>query len=119
MMKKTEVFEDSAKKLLGALSGEVDEKLTRSKYWPQTPRKLAGDLRRLAPALRKLGITIDFDRRALTMARTRLIRIEAVRSRVMNRPNVQSSTMGRNRPGILGRFPNRPTIVQPNALNFK
>jgi len=24
MMKKTEVFEDSAKKLLGALSGEVD-----------------------------------------------------------------------------------------------
>jgi hypothetical protein len=68
-------YDDSAKNLLGALSLHVDDRISRSKYWPKTPRKLAGDLRRLAPALRKWGLTVDFYKQA-GGSRQRRIRIE-------------------------------------------
>jgi hypothetical protein len=55
-------FEGSATDLLAQLSGHVDEKVTRRKDWPTSPRALSGELRRLAPSLRRIGISIDRER---------------------------------------------------------
>lgn len=41
-------------------SHHSDEKTRGRKDWPKSPRKLSGDLRRLAPSLRKLGIDVTF-----------------------------------------------------------
>jgi hypothetical protein len=39
-------------------------------YWPQTPRLLSGQLRRIAPLLRKSGLTAEFRRTGKTGERT-------------------------------------------------
>lgn len=45
---------------LGELAGET---ATRQKSWPKSARACSGELRRLAPALRRaLGVDVDFDR---------------------------------------------------------
>ena len=63
----------TASDLLGALAEAVGERIAKSKTWPDTPRALAGRLRRAAAFLRKIGIEISFDREG--RARTRTIRI--------------------------------------------
>jgi hypothetical protein len=47
--------------------------VAKSKTWPDSPRALAGRLRRAATFLRKVGIDIGFEREG--RARTRIIRI--------------------------------------------
>ena len=49
------------------------ERVAKSKTWPDSPRALAGRLRRAATFLRKIGIEIGFEREG--RARTRIIRI--------------------------------------------
>ena len=57
---------------LGSMCGE--EK--RPKYWPETPRKLSADMKRIAPALRERGIGCTVSgpghqsRREITLSRT-------------------------------------------------
>ncbi len=63
----------TASELLGALAEMAGERLAKSKTWPETPRALAGRLRRAATFLRKVGIEIGFEREG--RARTRVIRI--------------------------------------------
>ena len=63
----------TASDLLGALSEIVGERIARSKTWPDSPRALAGRLRRAATFLRKIGIEISFCREG--RARTRTINI--------------------------------------------
>lgn len=63
----------TASELLGALAEMAGERLAKSKTWPDSPRALAGRLRRAATFLRKIGIEIDFEREG--RARTRIIRI--------------------------------------------
>lgn len=65
----------TASELLGALAEMAGERLAKSKTWPDSPRALAGRLRRAATFLRKIGIGIGFEREG--RARTRLIRIAA------------------------------------------
>jgi hypothetical protein len=72
MAKQTE-WTGTASKLLGALAGVVDERVANSKTWPDTPRGLAGRLRRAATFLRKIGIEISFTKEG--RARTRIIHI--------------------------------------------
>jgi hypothetical protein len=55
-----------------------DERTRKRKEWPQSPRKLSGDLRRLAPNLRRAGISASFDYREPGGQRRRLIRLERV-----------------------------------------
>ena len=62
--------------LLGALAEVAGDKVTKAKTWPDSPRALSGRLRRAAPFLRKVGVTIDFDREKKA-ARTRIITITA------------------------------------------
>jgi hypothetical protein len=52
-------FTGTAAMLLDALATVAGESLVRSAVWPRTPRAVAGELRRLAPALRAVGITVQ------------------------------------------------------------
>jgi hypothetical protein len=63
----------TASDLLGALAEAAGERVAKAKTWPDSPRALAGRLRRAATFLRKIGIEIGFDREG--RARTRIIRI--------------------------------------------
>jgi hypothetical protein len=63
----------TASDLLGALAEMAGERVAKAKTWPDSPRALAGRLRRAATCLRKIGIDIGFNREG--RARTRMIRI--------------------------------------------
>ena len=67
------VWTGTASDLLGALAEVVGERVAKSKTWPDSPRALAGRLRRAATFLRKIGIEIGFGREG--RARTRTINI--------------------------------------------
>ena len=67
------VWTGTASDLLGALAEMAGERVAKSKTWPDSPRALAGRLRRAATFLRKIGIEIGFEREG--RARTRTIRI--------------------------------------------
>ena len=43
--------------LLAALTGQISEREAKAPGWPKTPRKLSNELIRLAPVLRRLGIS--------------------------------------------------------------
>ena len=68
----TEVQIHSPTEWLELLKSEADEGTKRQRSWPTSPRKLSGDLRRLAPVLRRAGIAIDF-KRWTTEHRARLV----------------------------------------------
>ena len=63
----------TASELLGALAELAGERVAKAKTWPDSPRALAGRLRRAATFLRKIGIVVGFEREG--RARTRIIRI--------------------------------------------
>ncbi len=51
----------TANELLHTLGdGYADERTRKDKNWPTTARKLTGELRRLAPNLRRLGVEVKF-----------------------------------------------------------
>jgi hypothetical protein len=74
-----EMFLGSDALALGPFTGTIayleEERVAKSKTWPDSPRALAGRLRRAAPFLRKIGIEISFGREG--RARTRTIHIAA------------------------------------------
>ena len=73
LMQERTVWTGTASDLLGALAPMAVEGFAKSKAWPDSPRALAGRLRRAATFLRKVGIDIGFEREG--RARTRMIRI--------------------------------------------
>lgn len=80
----------TASDLLGALGEAVGEKAQRSKTWPDSPRALAGRLRRAAAFLRKIGVEIVFGREG--RARTRTIHITATPENAGARPSAPSAS---------------------------
>jgi hypothetical protein len=50
----------TAAELLEALTLQVGEQAARSREWPKRPHVLGGRLHRLAPALRKAGVEVEF-----------------------------------------------------------
>jgi hypothetical protein len=87
-----------AAELLGALAEQAGERVAKSKTWPDSPRALAGRLRRTATFLRKIGIDISFSKEG--RARTRMIRITTTFSpapdRVERRPSAPSVSSAPN-----------------------
>jgi hypothetical protein len=67
-------WEGTATALLAALESGAGEKVCKVKGWPKSARSLSGKMRRAAPALRKVGISIAY---SPGRARGRLIRITA------------------------------------------
>jgi hypothetical protein len=56
----------TATELLGELAAVAGEKVVATPRWPKTGRKLSGDLRRLAPTLRMVGVCVEFPNRKNT-----------------------------------------------------
>jgi hypothetical protein len=50
----------TAEQLLEELTRRVGETAAKSRQWPKSPRALSGRLRRLAPNLKAVGITLTF-----------------------------------------------------------
>jgi hypothetical protein len=73
-----EVWEGSHQALLQELAVLVGAEETKKKEWPKTPRGLSGVLRRLAPALRQVGVNVSFLPRTST---ERVVRVEAAPAR--------------------------------------
>ena len=59
------VWEGSASELLGVLTDQVHGVVLCSNAFPKAPNKLSGELRRIGPALRRVGITVDLSRSRL------------------------------------------------------
>jgi hypothetical protein len=59
LVDQTERWEGSYFDLLDVLAN-IESTRARTAEWPKTPRKLSADLRRLAPALRTVGVVIKF-----------------------------------------------------------
>ena len=59
LVDRTERWEGSYLELLDVLN-TIDTTHTRTSEWPNTPKKLSAELRRLVPALRTVGVAIDF-----------------------------------------------------------
>lgn len=79
-------WEGTAAELLAELNAQMDEATRRQKTWPQSPRALAGRLRRLAPDLRRAaGVEVGFSREG--HQRTRLVLLERMR----NEPSAPSA----------------------------
>lgn len=84
----------TASDLLGPLAEVADERVAKSKNWPDTPRALSGRLRRAATSLRKIGIEIAFSKEG--RRRTRMILItkaasDAVPESTAAQPSAQSA----------------------------
>ena len=70
-------WQGTSTELLSGVEGVVDDKAQRRKDWPKSGRKMSGDLRRVAPNLRRAGLDVSFERssgkarrRLITLART-------------------------------------------------
>ncbi len=77
LLDKNPKIECTATDLLEELIGRSEERTVRSKAWPTNPRTLGNELRRVAPALRRTDVSIDFIRKS-GGNRDRLIQIERV-----------------------------------------
>jgi hypothetical protein len=90
----------TARELLGELERRADEKTRKHRDWPASPRRLAGEVRRLAPSLRAVGLAVTFEREN-GGRRRRLITLE----RPCATPSLPSlwSQTGENTPPDVGR----------------
>ena len=74
--------------LLAALTGQINEREAKAPGWPQTPRKLSSELIRLAPVLRRLGIS--YTRPERTNKGRKVILSKAPPAAVGDEPSQQS-----------------------------
>jgi hypothetical protein len=86
LLEKQDEWEGEPAELLEALSALVPEQQRREKNWPTNPRSLSARLRRLAPALRRAGISYETSkgqRRTIRMCKAR---------KFASRPSLASQT---------------------------
>jgi hypothetical protein len=123
LLKDGKPYEGTVGDLLDALeAGSADEKTRKRKEWPTSPRKLSGELRRLAPNLRRAGVTVTFLEREPGGKRRRLIHIERTDvppsqpSQPSRAPKKTEDDAGRSRdgPGTNGIL-DRPAEKDGNA----
>jgi hypothetical protein len=88
----------TASKLLGELAGLVDERVAKSKTWPDSPRALSGRLRRAATFLRKSGIEITYTKGGRASTRTINITRTASHSAPENNPAPSSAPSASSAP---------------------
>jgi hypothetical protein len=99
----------TAKELLPKLGTIAGELVAKTKSWPTTPRALSGRLRRAAPNLRRVGISIVFEER---QAKGRAITITAERrSNGPSRPSSASSAEASAGLGDDGRVTDKAATV--------
>jgi hypothetical protein len=69
-MDRKQEWTGTATELLEALNLRASDETRRSKEWPKSGRGLSGKLWRLAPALRRSGLHLEFDREGHERSRT-------------------------------------------------
>jgi hypothetical protein len=79
-------FEGTCAELLAKLNESAGDKATRAQSWPKSPRALSGQLRRLAPNLRRAGVNLEMWREPGGQRR-RMVRVARQNSSASNRPN--------------------------------
>jgi hypothetical protein len=104
----------TASDLLGALAEVAGERAAKSKTWPDSPRALAGRLRRAATFLRKIGIEIAFKKEG--RARTRIIHIattppSSVLENTGTQPSASSAFMPKSNPANGFAAPSLQTVA--------
>ena len=82
-------WKGTASNLLVALGEVVDERIAKSKTWPDSPRALSGRLRRAATFLRKIGIEVAFKKEG--KARTRIVHITTAPENAGAQPSAPSA----------------------------
>ena len=113
-----QTWEGTAQQLLVALTDSVTEVTRRAKDWPKTPRGLAGALRRLAPNLRAVGISVEFDRQT-DKSRARKIKITLL-EQAREQPSETQQNQGSSSDGTDGAATaadGRPS--EPDSNDFK
>jgi hypothetical protein len=85
---KEDEWQGTPGELLAALTGQINEREAKAKVWPQTPRKLSSELIRLAPVLRRLGIS--YTRPERTNKGRKVILSKALPRSVDDEPSQQS-----------------------------
>jgi hypothetical protein len=70
-------WQGTAAGLLKELNAAAAEVTRKAKEWPKTPRGMSGALRRAAPGMRKLGYTVELDKRDTDRERRRVICLAA------------------------------------------
>lgn len=96
-------WKGTASDLLSALAEVAGERTVKAKTWPDSPRSLAGRLRRAATFLRKVGIESGFAREG--RGRTRTIYLTII-------PNAPTPENGGTQPSASSAtsiFPPKPT----------
>lgn len=93
-----EVWEGTAGELLEQLLGLAGDRLAKRDDWPANPRALSGQLRRLAPDLRSIGVEVTFAPRTAGRRSISITRAEQVDSR-------PSSASSPSRTSVDGRAP--------------
>jgi hypothetical protein len=109
---KTSAWSGTASELLSELEKLADDKTTRLKGWPQTPRALSGIIKRLAPNLRAVGIGVEFgtEGRGRNKRRRITIRKEAETS-VPSVPNSAKQGSCGDDPGLVGDDAGTPAAI--------
>lgn len=90
LMSKRTRWDGTATDLLSALNGETTDDVKREKKWPKNGRAVSGRLRRAAPGLRQIGITVERDREG--KARNRKITISRAAEVAENGGNFASAS---------------------------
>jgi len=86
-------WQGTARDLWDELEKRIPEEIRKQRDWPaKKPNQLSGHLRRLAPALRQLGIDIQFTR--ASGGRKRLITIEAIANKAQTSSQPSPSSQG-------------------------
>jgi hypothetical protein len=63
MINKDSLFEGTATELLNTLNARIGNRIPLPQSWPKSAKGSSSQLRRLAPALRSIGIEIEFPKR--------------------------------------------------------
>jgi hypothetical protein len=106
----------TAAELLDELARIVGAKMAESRHWPKGARGMSGAIRRLAPALRMIGVHVDFHDRTNT-ARLITIRLADGVEDGPSRPSPSSpahESRGEGGDGRNGR--SSPTVTEPSPI---
>ena len=123
LMANRDQWKGTAQELLIELAPLVGEQAAKERDWPKRPNTLAGKVRRAAPALRKIGVHVAFDRDGHDGAR--IIAIEK-RGKPEQRPESSSASSGSSAKmadsnkinGLSGRAANDALTMADDALTI-
>ncbi|HYT91311.1 MAG TPA: hypothetical protein VEL76_21545, partial [Gemmataceae bacterium] len=99
LMADQEQWEGKPSELLAQLSELAGEKATKAEDWPKRANSLSGQLKRLAPNLRKIGLSVTFGSAGRGKAKGRRIVIETDKAGDSASPSSPSSPGPENRRG--------------------